>query len=492
MIRRLSCFAAVLLALTPGVPTARAADASGPRGTTLNIYDTGFALVSELRSVTLSGRDDEVVIRQLPSRLDPASVSFAPVAGSRGLDVLEQRFEYDLAGSDRLFRRYLNRPVRLPDLPGAPEGKLLGAPLWEDDPGPRLPLLLGMGDGSVRAFHRPEDAGEIAFPDAARVAYLEPTLVWQARGAQEGPQSLRLTYLTGGFAWEASYDVLLREDGAAADLSARVVLRNQSGGRFDDARVRLVLTEKGHVAPRPAAAEGEWADTQRYVYGLPEPVTERAAASLLPVETYEVPRAMTMAPGDEAHVQIARAQQMSVARFYVYDGVRFDRFQRNRRNDWNYGTESHATVDTHLEFTNATSSGLGFNLPPGRVHLYQARADGGRDLLGSEFLPAVPAGQGGQVRLGPARGLRGERERTGYAEVKPLHEFEESFEIRLSNDSDQDVQVRVVEHLYRWHDYEIVKADAEYTTLSPQTIEFRADLKPGGKRALHYTVRYRW
>ena len=50
----------------------------------------------------------------------------------------------------------------------------------------------------------------------------------------------------------------------------------------------------------------------------------------------------------------------------------------------------------------------------------------------------------------------------------------------------------MVEHLYRWVDYEIVKADADYTATAPQTVEFRPVLKPGGKKSIHYTVRYRW
>lgn len=480
------------LAVTCCATGARGVEASAPRGTTLNVYDTGFALVSELRSIVFSGGEDTVVLRQVPARIDPSTVSLAPVAGGRGLDVFEQRFEYDLGAADRMFRRYLERPIRV----GAREGRLLGVPAWREASLPSQPLHLAMADGSVLSFYSPAQAGEVSFPDAGKAAYLEPTLVYRARSAQEGPQNVRLSYLADGVEWQAAYDLVLGDADAEARLAARVALRNRSGGRFQEARVKLILTEKGHIAPMIRASEGAGergeARAQRYTYGIGEPQAERAVASLAPVETYELPRAMTLDDEQEAFVQIAWTERLPVSRFYVYDGVRFDRFQRNRRNDWNYGTEFGETVDTHLEFQNATDGGLGFSLPPGRLNLYQARADGTVDLLGSDYLAAVAAGKQGQVRVGPARGLKGERERTGYSEVKPLTEYEESFEIRLANDSDAAVQVRVVEHLYRWHDYEIVKADAEYTTIAPQTIEFRPDLKPGGRRSLHYTVRYRW
>jgi len=476
------------LAIGPGLSPARAADASAPRGTTLNVYDSGFALVSELRSVVFTGGDDAVEVRQLPARLDPSTISLTPVAGGKGIEVLEQRFEYDLASAADLLRRYRNRAIKV----DGRDGKLLGAPSSQE-------LLLGLADGSVVSFARPEQAGAVTFPDAGRAAYLEPTLIWRARSAQEGPQNLRLSYLAQGLTWNAAYDVVMSQgpDGATAVFSARVGVRNDSGGRFQDARVKLVLTEKGRVAPlqRPRETgpfDPEATPAQRYAYRATEPQIERSVASLAPVESYELAKTLTLEPGQESFVQLAGSENLPVTRFYVYDGVRFDRFQRNRRNDWNYGTESHSSVDTHLEFQNITSSGLGFNLPPGRVSLYQRRGEGALDLVGSDYLTPVAAGETGHARLGPARGLRGERERTGYNEVKPLHEYEESFEIRLANESDQDAQIRVVEHLYRWHDYEIVKSDAEYTTIAPQTIEFRPDLKPGGRRSIHYTVRYRW
>ena len=129
---------------------------------------------------------------------------------------------------------------------------------------------------------------------------------------------------------------------------------------------------------------------------------------------------------------------------------------------------------------------------PGTFRVYDRRADGSVDLAGESRMDGVPAGGRGSVFLGPARGLRGERERTGYSEVTAGHSYEESFEIRLENDSDSEVEIRVVEHLYRWNDYEIVRADAEYQETAPQTIEFRPVLKPGGRRAIHYTVRYNW
>ena len=485
----------LLIVMVLAAAVAQAGEVSPPRSTTLAVYDSGFALVSESRVATLAGEENRLLIKPLPSRLDPQTVSFEPVGGGKGFEVVEQRFEDDLASASRIFQRFQNRPVQVKTADGVRQGRLSGLP---SGAGEGSPLQLIQNDGSLLSFYGAGQVGEVVFPEAERNAYLEPTLVWQVRSAQEGPQNMRLNYLAYGLRWDSAYELVLAEDGASVRLAARVGLQNQSGGSFREARVKLVLTEQG----LPVVADSEFAPArpydptaqppQRFAYGSSAPQVERQVASLAPVESYELPRPVTLGAGETVFVQMTTVERLPVSRFYVYDGVRFDRFQRNRRNDWNYGTEYQPTVDTHLEFENSTPSGLGFALPPGRVSLYQRGAQGAVDLLGSESMRPVSAGGKGHIRLGPARGLRGERERTGYSEVKPLHEYEESFEVRLANDSDQNVTVRVVEHLYRWPEYEIVKSDLEYQSVDAQTIEFRPELKAGGRRTIHYTVRYRW
>ncbi len=495
MNRSVACFVGFFLA---GVFAASAAqvDASAPKGATLAVYDRGFALVNELRSATLAKGENEVRFGQLPARLDPATLSFSLLSPRTGLDVLEQQFLFDLSDPGRLFSRYLGKTVGLETPAGPKAGTLLSAPSCDLCKG--APLAVRLTDGSTAVFPDPQALTEVSFPDAERQAYLQPVLLWRATAAEDGPFSFRLSYAAQGVTWDASYEAVLSADGAAAFLSGRVGLANESGGRFQDTRVKLVSTPKGNLPPVFPSADEEPglgarpAPALRYAYGQEEPSFERDVAGAGTLDTFDLPRALTVEPGQTKYIQLCAAEAMPVSRFYVYDGVRFDRFQRNRRNDWNFGTESHGTVETHFQFGNTKESGLGFKLPPGRFRVCQQRDDGLVDLLGEQYIPATEAGATVQVLLGPARGLRGERERTGYSEITPLHEYEESFEIRLENDTAQEVEVRVVEHLYRWNQYEIVKADTEYTAAGLQTVEFRPVLKPGGKRSVHYTVRYRW
>lgn len=462
-------------------------DASPPKGVNVAIYDTGFALVNELRSAQLDKGENKVRFRQFPARIDPSTVGFSFVAGGASVEVFEQQFQYDLAGVGRMLNRFLGKPVEI--ISGSVSRK--GVLLYSSDDG--TPLAIRGEDGAVNLFANSDSLTDIVFPGAEQVASLEPTLNCRMTAAQDSLQNLRVTFVTEGIRWDGSYDVILPEGEGVCSIVARANVYNESGGSFENARVRLVSTERGSVSPAASRSDSTAdAAALRFSYGSEDPDLERTVASAGSLGTYELPRPLTMEPGAVLHVQLCMGSSVPVTKFYVYDGVRFDRFQRNRRNDWNYGTEFHQTVETHLQFGNTKASGLGIDLPPGRFRLYQQRADASLDLIGENYLQATPAGATATVLLGPARGILGERERTGYSEVTPLHEYEESFEIRLENNSPEEIEIRVVEHLYRWNQYEVVKADTDYKATGPQTIEFRPVLKPGGKRTVHYTVRYRW
>lgn len=319
-----------------------------------------------------------------------------------------------------------------------------------------------------------------------------PELRWTLNSGGAGSANLRLSYRAGGFGWSAAHELALDSAGLEARYSTRVALQNRSGRSFDGARIKLVLTERGAAPKLPIETGKAGGMSQRFTYGGQDAMADRLVAGLAPVQAYELATALDLPDGATKYVTMFAADHLPVRRVFVYDGVRFDRFQRNPRTDWNYGTESHDIVDAFVEFDNGAAGGPGQPLPPGRLRLLQRRDGDVLDLLGETELPQAASNAAVRARLGPARGWQGERERSGYVEIRQAREYEESFVIRLRNESGESATVRVVEHLYRSEDFEIVKADTEYKKTGPQVIEFSPELKAGGRRSIHYTVRYRW
>ncbi len=54
------------------------------------------------------------------------------------------------------------------------------------------------------------------------------------------------------------------------------------------------------------------------------------------------------------------------------------------------------------------------------------------------------------------------------------------------------VEIRVVEHLYRWSNWEIAEKSDPFTKTDSQTVEFPVTIAPDGEQVITYTVHYSW
>jgi hypothetical protein len=71
--------------------------------------------------------------------------------------------------------------------------------------------------------------------------------------------------------------------------------------------------------------------------------------------------------------------------------------------------------------------------------------------------------------------------------------LKESYEITLRNHKDDEaIEVRIVEHLFRWSNWQIIANSTDYVKLDASTIEFRIRLEPEEEQTVSYTVRYSW
>ncbi len=97
-----------------------------------------------------------------------------------------------------------------------------------------------------------------------------------------------------------------------------------------------------------------------------------------------------------------------------------------------------------------------------------------------------------RLYVGDAFDIVGERVQTDFKVDYDDDWMKESYEITLRNHKDEDVEVRVVEHMFRWSEWKIVDASHEFTKTDAQTIEFRVPVEANGETTVTYTVRYDW
>jgi hypothetical protein len=155
------------------------------------------------------------------------------------------------------------------------------------------------------------------------------------------------------------------------------------------------------------------------------------------------------------------------------------------------GSEGNKKVATFVQFKNSKENQLGLALPKGRVRFY--RADGEQlQFTGEVNIDHTAKDELLRFQTGYAFDLVGERKRMGFTRNERRNEATESFEITVRNRKEEATEIRVVEHLARWANWEVTEKTQEFTKLNAQTVEFRVPLAAGEEKVVGYTVRYTW
>jgi hypothetical protein len=160
--------------------------------------------------------------------------------------------------------------------------------------------------------------------------------------------------------------------------------------------------------------------------------------------------------------------------------------------DPSYGTISNKKVMIMLEFENGEEQGLGVPLPRGTVRVFKKDVDGSTLLVGEDSIDHTPKDESVRLYVGDAFDIVGERVQTDFRVEYDEDWMEESFEIKVRNHKDEDIEVRVVEHMFRWVEWELLEQSHEHDKLDSKTIEFRVPVEANGETTVTYTVRYEW
>jgi hypothetical protein len=456
-------------------PSAEASEAT----LALTVYNQGTALVRDRRQFDLSTGVTEIAFRDVAAQIDPSSVLFLSVTDPDGTSVLEQNYEYDLVGSSTLLEKYLDEEIRVVTRDGvAYEGRLLSG---------RGDIILQGQDGRVTVV-RLDNIQEFSFPDLPSGLITRPTLLWRVLAEQAGRHDVEVTYLTGGINWQADYVLLLAQDDASIDLDGWITLTNNSGTTFEDAQLKLVagdlqrLQQPGYAVEQALGA----APAER-----PADVQQR---EFFEYHLYEIPRLVTVADREIKQIEFVSAADVSADKFFVYDGMQcragywYCSFSGYLQSDPSYGVVSNPQVMVMVEFD---TDDVGADLPAGQVRVYQEDIDGTTLLLGEDTINHTPEGESARLYVGDAFDIVGERIQTDFQRPSS-NSLQETYEITLRSHKDEPVEVRVVEHLFRWSEWRILESNADYTEMDASNIEFGVRLPANGERTVRYTVLYTW
>jgi hypothetical protein len=484
-----------------------------PGQTQLTIYNQNFAAVKENRIIKLESGENEVRVTDITAHLEPDSVVLRDLQRPGSIQIFEQNYESDPLSEGLLLRKSEGRELDFEiTTPTTGEKRIVRGKILRSGYVPHSQAYERYGSQYVQAqmfYANPQGGGQPIVEVGGKIqfglpgqpifdsldpaAFLKPTLLWKLMAREAGDHEVEFSYLTGGMRWEANYNAVAPEKGDEFDIVGWVTLENMSGKDFENASVKLMAGDVARAEPGAAANLEFRSEAQNAVGGAPA-VSERTFEEY---HLYSIERPTSVLDREIKQVEFVRASHVPAKRIYVYDGFKVDPTYRgwnyyNIRTQPDYGVVSNPKIWVMLEFTNSETSNLGMPLPKGTVKLYRRDQDGRNEFIGEDRIDHTPKDETVRLYTGNAFDVAGERRQTNFQIDSSGRQVDESFEIKVRNHKNEPVEVRVVEHMYRWIQWQITTGSMPHTKPDARTIEFRPTIAAGGEATITYSVHYTW
>lgn len=461
--------------VTPETESAAVAESAG--NLELTIYNQSLGLVREVRSADLDEGLNEISVTDIPAQIIPASVHMTPLTEPEGTQLLEQRFDYDVVTSASLLRRYIDQTISLTTQDGqSMTGSLISA---SDD----IVLLTDWGIEIIRQ----SQIRQFSLPALPEPMITRPTLTWLLQAEDAGTREFRVTYLTGGITWQADYVAMLNDKDTEMDLQSWISIRNDSGASYKDAKLKLVAGEINQVR-NEIMYEAEV--MYKTLDAAPAPAVQERG--LMDYHLYDVARPVTVGDNQSKQIEFFSASGIAVEKQYVFETTPLIWVRLGSAvTDAGYGIAEQGDIRVQLKLVNDIDSELGVPIPQGTVRIYKEDVDGSAILVGQDIVAHTPVNETVRLSLGNAFDLVGERKQTAFRQMGERG-LQETIEVTLRNQSDEQVTIQVIEHLYRAHDAEITDSSLDFTQVDANTVQFDVTVDPEGTATVTYTVVYRW
>lgn len=453
--------------------------------TGITVYNQNVAVVREDVPLKLIDGISKVTFDRATAQVRPDSVVLRDPAGKIAFSILEQGYRNDPVSESLLLQHFEGKSIAFEKI--YPDGKVVliqGKVIRSGHGVHNQSPIIQMTDNSMQ-FSLP---GKPIFPALGDDSILRPTLSWEIGSKDAAELDAQLSYMTGGFTWESTYNVVAPEEGETVSLNGWVTLKNTSGTGFTDANFKLVAGNVNVVHPAsPVDPNGIFKSSRAGRVDLGQ-VQEKAFDDF---HLYTLPRKLNLRDQETKQVEFLRSEAVQASKVYVYAPAYNYRFY----GQWNFGSTKSARfseqVYTSWEFDNTEENGLGVPFPAGTVRFYRSdEADGNLEFVGENKITHTPKNEKISVPTGTAFDLLGERTVTNFSASSKEKWVRESIKITLKNRSDKEKTIVIREPLWRWSNWKVEKPSMKFTKINSNLIEFRVTLAPDTTKDVSYTGYY--
>ncbi|HIE36161.1 MAG TPA: hypothetical protein EYP89_02870 [Candidatus Omnitrophica bacterium] len=202
---------------------------------------------------------------------------------------------------------------------------------------------------------------------------------------------------------------------------------------------------------------------------------------------YTLQKRTTLKNNQTKQISLLNANQLPIKKEFVFDP------SRGKRSYLYYSDREETikeNVRVELEFVNSKRNHLGIPLPEGKVKVYKKDQDGSLQFIGEDSISHTPKDEKVRLYIGDAFDVIGERKRIDFK--KEYRTMYESYEIVLRNHKEKDVEVKVLEKVWRYSNWEIIDTSSPWKKKDASTLEFKVNIPKNSERKINYTVRYWW
>lgn len=461
----------------------------------LTIYNQNLSLIREERTFTLPRGISKVTVPDIPSTIDGTSVHFVSLTDATAVKVLEQNYQFDLVSQAKLMEKYIGRQIEFVRLDEATKkeytvtGKLLAT---------GFPTSFGnvaYSGGMIAEINgkiEVNPVGRVVLPSLPEGLILRPQLEWLVLNTREGTHKTELSYLAGQLSWQCNYVAVLDKNDSKLDLTGWVTLTNNSGTSFRNAGLKLVAGDV-NIVRRRFQEEAYMFKSSDAVAGA-EPQFKQS--ELFEYKLYSLQRKTDLANNETKQIELTSSKNVAAKKVFIYDGLadqwRYWANNYSYRSQGSFGQQSNPKVGVFITFKNDEKSGLGIALPKGKVRVYKRDDDGKEQFIGEDEIDHTPKDEELKLYLGNAFDLVGERVQKDFKTIASGKVVEETIEIKVRNHKNEAVEVYIYEHPWRWSQWEIVRANAEWEKVDQSTIKFPVKIAKDGEKVVSYTIRYSW
>lgn len=438
----------------------------------ISIYNNNLALIKDTRRIKLAHESNLLAWRGVSAQMRPETAQLRSLNSATGLRLLEQHFDFDLLGPERLLEKYLGKEVFI----------IRTHPTTGVETREAATVLSTQGGVVLKFADRIETGvpGRLAFASLPNRLRDTPTLVMSLLNSHANEHNLELTYLTGGLSWQADYVAELNARDDRLNLNGWATLTNQSGAAYPNAKLQLVAGDVNVVSPPQAPQRGDVA-----MLKMAE-VAQMRTEPAFEYHVYTLPRTITLAENQTKQVALMSSANVPVNKEYVLQGA-------SHYYSGHYPEISQKIkVGVFIELQNK-GEGLGDPLPKGVIRVYKKDSQGNAQFVGEDRIDHTPKNETMRLKLGDAFDITADKKQTDFQKLAASGRntpIETAYQIVLNNAKKEMVTVLVREPIPG--DWTMVSESTLHKKAASNVAEWKVRIPAESSTTLNYRVRIKY